>query len=256
MTHSDFIANKINMSARLKADVEQLQKTIDYKTTSANAIDAYLEADKQREKHKNTVMWRVNMQKAIALAKTAVEHGKKVYGDSFCCPVFINNLIQFEPKLNRMIQKYPEEYLSSEDQFHSAAIGPGNDHVVEVEDEHSVEAIETPNRKEKASKHDWTPEEIGHLLHGDHDYLREKVGLTYDQLGGKTRELGYVFRYNSPVNKPKVFNRLVIGCHPDWLEMIKNGDVDELIDVQKIRPSAIANVAKKNGFDVPARCLV
>jgi hypothetical protein len=37
--------------------------------------------------------------------------------------------------------------------------------------------------------------------------------------------------------------------------MIKNGDVDELIDVQKIRPSAIANVAKKNGFDVPARCL-
>ena len=256
MTHSDFIANKINMSARLKADVEQLQKTIEYKATSANAIDAYLEADKQREKHKNTVMWRVNMQKAIALAKTAVEHGKKVYGDTFCCPVFINNLIQFEPKLNRMIQKYPEEYLSHEDQFHSAAIGPGNDHVVEVEDEHQVESIEAPNRKEKASKHDWTPEEIGHLLHGDHDYLREKVGLTYDQLGGKTRELGYVFRYNSPVNKPKVFNRLVIGCHPDWLEMIKNGDVDELIDVQKIRPSAIANVAKKNGFDVPARCLV
>ena len=256
MTHSDFIANKISMSARLKADVEQLQKTIDYKATSANAIDAYLEADEQREKHKNPVMWRVNMQKAIALAKTAVEHGKKVYGDMFCCPVFINNLIQFEPKLNRMIQKYPEEYLSSEDQFHSAAIGPGNDHVVEVEDEHQVEAIESPNRKEKASKHDWTPEEIGHLLHGDHDYLREKVGLTYDQLGGKTRELGYVFRYNSPVNKPKVFNRLVIGCHPDWLEMIKNGDVDELIDVQKIRPSAIANVAKKNGFDIPARCLV
>ena len=172
MTHSDFIANKISMSARLKADVEQLQKTIDYKTTSANAIDAFLEADEQREKHKNTVMWRVNMQKAIALAKTAVEHGKKVYGDMFCCPVFINNLIQFEPKLNRMIQKYPEEYLSREDQFHSAAIGPGNDHVVEVEDEHQVEAIEAPNRKEKASKHDWTPEEIGHLLHGDHDYLR------------------------------------------------------------------------------------
>lgn len=256
MTHSDFIANKINMSARLKADVEQLQKTIDYKTTSANAIDAFLEADEQREKHKNKVMWRVNMQKAIALAKTAVEHGKKIYGDMFCCPVFINNLIQFEPKLNRMIQKYPEEYLSREDQFHSAAIGPGNDHVVEVEDEHHVESIEAPDRKEKAAKHDWTPEEIGHLLHGDHDYLREKVGLTYDQLGGKTRELGYVFRYNSPVNKPKVFNRLVIGCHPDWLEMIKNGDVDELIDVQKIRPSAIANVAKKNGFDIPARCLV
>lgn len=256
MTHSDFIANKINMSARLKADAEQLQKTIDYKTTSANAIDAFLEADEQREKHKNKVMWRVNMQKAIALAKTAVEHGKKVYGDMFCCPVFINNLIQFEPKLNRMIQKYPEEYLSSEDQFHSAAIGPGNDHVVEVEDEHHVESIAAPDRKEKAAKHDWTPEEIGHLLHGDHDYLREKVGLTYDQLGGKTRELGYVFRYNSPVNKPKVFNRLVIGCHPDWLEMIKNGDVDELIDVQKIRPSAIANVAKKNGFDIPARCLV
>lgn len=256
MTHTDYIANKLNMSARLKADVEQLQKTIDYKSTSAKAIDAYLEADEQREIHKNRVMWRVNMEKAIALAKTAVECGKKVYGDQFCCPVFINNLIQFEPKLNRMIQKYPEEYLSREDQFHSAAIGPGNDHVVEVDDEHHVESIEAPNRKEKASKHDWTPEEIGHLLHGDHDYLREKVGLTYDQLGGKTRELGYVFRYNSPVNKPKVFNRLVIGCHPDWLEMIKNGNVDELIDVQKIRPSAIANVAKKNGFDIPARCLV
>lgn len=256
MTHSDFIANKINMSARLKADAEQLQKIIDYKTTSANAIDAFLEADEQREKHKNKVMWRVNMQKAIALAKTAVEHGKKIYGDRFCCPAFINNLIQFEPKLNRLIQKYAEKYLSREDQFHSAAIGPGNDHVVEVDDEHHVESIEAPNRKEKASKHDWTPEEIGHLLHGDHDYLREKVGLTYDQLGGKTRELGYVFRYNSPVSKQKVFNRLVIGCHPDWLEMIKNGDVDELIDVQKIRPSAIANVAKKNGFDIPARCLV
>lgn len=256
MTHSDFIANKINLSAQLKADMKQLQKTIDYKTASANAVDAFLEADKQREKHKNNVMWCVNMQKAIALAKTAAKYGKKAYGRKFCCPAFINELVQFEQKLNNMIEKYPETYLSSEDRFHSAVIGPGNDHVVKVDDEHRVESVESLNRKRMAPKHDWTPVEIGHLLHGDHDYLRKTVGLTYDQLGGKTRELGYVFRYNCPVNKPKVFNRLVIGCHPDWLEMIKNGDVDELIDVQKIRPSAIANVAKKNGFDIPDRCLV
>lgn len=257
-----FLENLASSSARLKSDVEFLQKQIAYKTSGAKVIDLYLEAREQREDLMNLVMWRIKMQEAIAEAKKTLEFGKKLYGENLHLPSLIQSLIEYEPKFKRTLERYPEAYFepeelaAPEDQFHSAAIGPGNDDVTPVVDENHTESVAVmPERKNRADTHVWTEEEIGHLLHGDHEYLMKRIGLTYDQLGWKTRELGYVFRINTPVNKPKVYNRLVIGCHPDWLEMIKNGNVDELIDVQKIRPSAIANVAKKNGFDIPERCL-
>lgn len=135
--------------------------------------------------------------------------------------------------------------------FNQAAITNGNDNVVQVSDVNHVVAS-TNKRKKPAKKHDWTDVEIQHLLHGDVAWLEQVAKVTYDQMMSKTNDLGYRFNYGQPVSKPKVYNRLVIACHPDWENDMKNGDYSKMLQ-NKIRLSAICKCAKKLGYNIPAQ---